>query len=384
MAAQKNSLHGLLDEGQSPWIDFITRDLLKSGGLERLIDQGIVGMTSNPTIFEKAIGAGTSDYDDDLRTMVRDGKTVDEIYDGLVLDDIRRAATILRPVYDRSNGLDGYVSIEVSPALAHESEKTLTEGRRLFSYLNLPNIMIKIPGTPEGLPAYRQAITEGINVNVTLLFALDDYRRVAEAYIEAFEERLAAGQKIDRVGSVASFFVSRVDTAVDKALDSLIAQATDEQKKEELRLLKGEAAIANAKVAYAAYQEIFSGPRWENLARHGARPQRPLWASTSMKNPAYRDVRYVEELIGPDTVDTMPPATINDFLDHGEVARTLDTGVDKAQRVLSALADAGINMEKVTADLQSDGLRLFTESFASLVKTITTKRTDMVSQTAKR
>ena len=380
MAAGKNALQQLLEQGQSPWLDFITRDILKNGHLQELIGQGIVGMTSNPTIFQKAIG-GSDLYDDELGQLARDDKSVGEMYDSLVLDDIRAAATILRPVYDSTAGRDGYVSIEVAPDLAYETDKTLDEARRLFHYLNLPNIMIKIPGTPEGIPAFQQAIAEGINVNVTLVFSLDNYRAVAEAYIAGLEQRAATGQPIDKLASVASFFVSRVDTAVDKRLDALIDAAPDEARKNELRALHGTAAIANAKLAYAAYEQIFSGPRWEALAAHGARSQRCLWASTSAKNPAYRDVIYAEQLIGPDTVDTMPPATIDALLDHGQVARTVDQNVDKARQDYHAIEAAGISMDEVTLQLQKDGVTLFADSYNELLDTIKAKREAMMAHT---
>jgi len=306
-----------------------------------LIDQGIVGMTSNPTIFQKAISEGEADDDADLCTMVRDGKSVADIYDGLVLDDIRHAADVLRPVYDRTDGRDGYVSIEEPPDMADDTARSRDEARRLFRYLDLPNVMIKIPGTSAGIPAIQHAISEGINVNVTLVFALDAYHQVAEAYIAGLEQRATMGQPLDRIASVASFFVSRVDTAVDKELDALIARTDDEGKKGEIAALRGTVAVANAKLAYAAYQEIFSGPRWEALARQGARTQRCLWASTSTKNPAYRDILYAEQLIGPATVDTMTPATIDAFLDHGQVARTVDRNVAGARRAFAAIERAG-------------------------------------------
>jgi len=380
MAAIMNTLQQLLDQGQSPWLDYITRDLIKSGKLQALIDQGIVGMTSNPTIFQKAISEGEADYDADLRTMVRDGKSVADIYDGLVLDDIRHAAGVLRPVYDRSDGRDGYVSIEEPPDMADDTARSRDEARRLFHYLDLPNVMIKIPGTPAGIPAVQHAISEGINVNVTLVFALDAYRQVAAAYIAGLEQRAAAGQSLDRIASVASFFVSRVDTAVDKKLDALIAETNDEGKKRELAALRGTAALANATLAYAAYAEIFSGPRWEALARQGARTQRCLWASTSTKNPAYRDILYAEQLIGPDTVDTMTPATIDAFLDHGQVARTVDRDVEDARRAFAAIERAGISLDAVTEQLQRDGVRQFADSFDDLTKTITAKREEMLAQ----
>jgi transaldolase len=379
MTSHKNTLQQLHDYGQSPWLDFISRELLKTGQLQELIEQGIVGLTSNPTIFDKAIGSGT-DYDDELAQLVRDSKSVSEIYDALVLDDIRNAAMTLRPVYDRTRGRDGYVSIEVAPNLAYETEKTFAEAHRLFTYLNLPNIMIKIPGTPEGIPAFQRAITEGINVNVTLVFSLDNYRKVAEAYIAGLEARAAAGKPIDHLASVASFFVSRVDTAVDKRLDQMITATDDEGRKQELDNLHGKAAIANAKLAYAAYQEIFAGPRWEALAQKGAHTQRCLWASTSTKNPAYRDILYAEELIGPDTVDTMPLQTIEAFLDHANVARTVDKDLDTWRGYFEAIERAGISMDEVTLQLQKDGVKSFADSFDNLISTISAKREQMMTR----
>jgi transaldolase len=376
--SHENRLKELFELGQSPWIDNITRDML-SGELARLIDTGIVGLTSNPTIFQKAI-AGSKLYDDELRGLVRENKSVSEIYDSLILDDIRNAAGILRPVFDSTGGRDGYVSIEVAPTLAYDTQKTLAEARRLFSYLNLPNIMIKIPGTKEGIPAFQQAISEGINVNVTLVFSIDNYRAVAEAYIAGLEERSRAGQPVDHLASVASFFVSRVDTAVDKKLDELIQTAADDENlRSKLEALHGKAAIANAKMAYEAYGQIFTGSRWEALAARGARTQRCLWASTSTKNPAYRDVMYVEDLIGPDTVDTMPPATIDAFLDHGKVERTLDRNVEEARAQLKALEQVGISMEEVTTQLQTTGVQLFAESFNALIETIASRREEMLA-----
>src|ERR687884_885000 len=305
MVTAKNTLQQLHDHGQSPWLDYITRDILTNGRLQELIALGILGLTSNPTIFQKAI-SGSDLYDDELRRLVREGKSVEEIYDALVLNDIRAAAALLRPIYDRTNGRDGLVSIEEPPSLAYDTQKSIAEARRLFHYLNLPNVMIKIPGTPAGISAFQQVISEGINVNVTLVFSLENYRQVAQAYIAGLEERAAAGRSIDRIASVGSFFVSRVTTAVDNKLEQLIAATDDEARKNELRALLGTGAIANAKLAYAAYKEIFSGPPWEALAQKGARTQRCLWASTSTKNPKYRDILYAEQLIGLDTVDTMP------------------------------------------------------------------------------
>jgi transaldolase len=373
----KTTLQELLEHGQSPWIDNITRGMILHGELQSLIDKGIVGLTSNPTIFQKAIGSGT-DYDEQLQSLVREGKEMDEIYDGLVLQDIRGAASILRQVYDRTNGSDGFVSIEVSPEVAHDTEKTIAEARQFFSYLNMPNIMIKVPGTQEGVPAFRQLISEGINVNVTLLFAVENYRAIAQAYIEGLEALDRAGKPLANVASVASFFVSRVDTAVDAELEQKAQD--DPAHATEYRALQGKAAIANAKIAYAdVYEQVFSGPRWEALTQKGAHKQRPLWASTSTKNPAYRDVLYVEELIGHNTVDTMPPATIDEFLDHGKVRDSLTEDVEGARETMRRLAAAGIDMDAVTAKLQDDGVASFAKSFNDLTATITAKRQEMLA-----
>jgi len=379
MTAHKTTLQQLRDAGQSPWLDNISRALLRDGTFQALLDQGIVGMTSNPSIFQKAIG-GSDAYDDELQRLVRAGKDAAAIYDDLVLDDIRAAAALLRPTYERTGGGDGYVSIEVAPALADDTAATLREARRLFSYLNLPNVMIKIPGTPAGIPAIRQAIADGINVNVTLLFAVATYRDVAEAYIGGLEERAAAGWSLTSIASVASFFVSRIDTAVDTQLDRAIDATADEGVRRDLADMKGTVAIANAKLAYAAYAETFSGPRWAALAARGARTQRPLWASTSMKTPGVRDVRYVEELVGPDTVDTMPDATIAAFLDHGVARRTLDADVAGARETLDRLTRAGVHLDEITERLQRDGVAQFAAAFDDLNRTIAAKRAEMLAQ----
>ncbi len=378
MTADKTTLQQLLDQGQSPWLDNISRGMLRDGTFQTLLDRGIVGMTSNPSIFQKAIG-GSDAYDDELRRLVHAGTSAADIYDDLVLDDIRAAAALLRPVYERTGGRDGYVSIEVAPALADDTERTLREARRLFSYLNLPNIMIKIPGTPAGIPAIRQAIADGINVNVTLLFAVENYRAVAAAYLAGLEERAAAGWSIGGIASVASFFVSRVDTAVDTRLDALSEGADDAERTAALDALKGTAAIANARIAYAAYAAIFAGPRWEALAAKGARTQRPLWASTSVKTRGVRDVRYVEELIGPDTVDTMPDATIAAVLDHAVVRRTLDADVAGARAALDRLTRVGVDLDEITERLQRDGVAQFAAAFDDLNRTIAAKRTGMLA-----
>jgi transaldolase len=373
-----NTLQQLLEHGQSPWIDNITRGMLTSGELQRLIDQGVVGLTSNPTIFQKAIASG-ADYDQALRALVREGKDLNAAYEGLVLADIADAARILRPVYDRSGGRDGFVSIEVSPDLAYDSKKTVLDGKRFFEYLAAPNIMIKVPGTAEGVPAFRDLTAAGVNVNVTLLFSLESYRAVADAYIEGLEALDQSGKPIGNVSSVASFFVSRVDTAVDALLEE--KARAEPATAQTCRGLMGKAAIANAKLAYSeVYKQAFAGPRWQALAAKGARRQRPLWASTSTKNPAYRDVVYVEELIGSDTVDTLPPATIQQFLDHGQVRNSLEENLDDAWRVMQELSDLGIHMNAVTQKLQEDGVKSFSKSFNELVATIEGRREEMAAQ----
>lgn len=356
------ALHDLYDLGQSIWYDNIRRKFIEDGTIQGLIDSGVVGVTSNPSIFEKAI-AGSSDYDAALQALVNSGtRSVNDLYEALALEDIGNTADLFRPVYDQTNGLDGYVSIEVSPNLANDTEQTIAEARRLFRTLNRPNIMIKVPGTAAGIPAIQTLIGDGINVNVTLLFAVENYRDVAGAYMRGLEALAADGGDLSKVASVASFFVSRVDTAVDKALQA--RGNTD---------LQGKSAIANAKVSYALYHELYSSDRWQALAAQGARPQRLLWASTSTKNPAYPDTLYVDTLIGPDTVNTVPPETLDAYLDHGVVAAPLGTDLAGAQAQLAALADLGINLDAVTDQLQIDGVAAFAKSFESLMNTIADK-----------
>lgn len=350
-----NRILELQQLGQSLWLDFISRDALRSGELASRIEGGVLGMTSNPAIFEKSMAAGAA-YDDDIKAQVKLGRATLEIYETLALADIAAAADLLRPVYDRTAGLDGYVSIEVSPRLAHDTAGTIQEAQRLWQALGRPNIMIKIPGTPEGVPAIRSAIAAGLNINVTLLFAIEAYEQAALAYIQGLEDRAAQGQDVSRIASVASFFVSRVDTLVDKKLKGHPEEAQ----------LRGKAAIANAKLAYALFQKLFSGPRWDALAAQGAQVQRPLWASTSTKDPSYPDTIYMDALIGPHTVNTAPPQTIDAFADHGKVAVTVTEGVDAAQADLQQLEAAGIRMSDVTAELLQDGVRLFAEAFNRL------------------
>jgi transaldolase/glucose-6-phosphate isomerase len=361
-------LHELGDLGQAIWLDYIRRSFITSGDLQALIDDGLRGITSNPTIFEKAI-AGSTDYDDALHRLVEEGRTVEEIYEALVLADIRRAADLLRLVHGQTGGADGYVSLEVNPNLAHDTDGTIAEARRLFAALDRPNVMIKVPATPAGIPAIGTLIGEGINVNVTLIFSLAQYEAVAEAYIAGLERLAETGGDLSKIASVASFFVSRVDTAVDRALVGAQHAAS----------LQGKIAIANSKLAYARFREIFSGERWERLAAQGARVQRPLWASTSTKNPLYPDTLYLDSLIGPDTVNTVPPATLNAFRDHGTVALTLEAGQDEARDQLDSLAELGIDLDAITQKLQDDGVAAFAHSFESLINTIAEKRKQLLA-----
>jgi transaldolase len=360
----ENRLQRLHDAGQSIWLDFIDRSILRNGDLQRRIrDDALTGMTSNPTIFEKALAEG-HDYDDQLGSAPA-GMTALELFELVETSDVRDACDLFMPVYEQTNGGDGYVSIEVSPASANDANATVAEAQRLWSMVGRPNVMIKVPGTAEGSVAVRQLIAAGLNVNITLLFAIDAHRRVIEAYFAGLEERLHAGKPIDRLASVASFFVSRVDTEIDKRLDALAASATG-QHRDRILDLRGKAAIANAQLAYKLFLEQFSSPRWTPLKSAGARLQRPLWASTSSKNPAYRDVMYVEQLIGPDTVNTMPPATIDAFRDHGEVARTVDAQLPVAERTIAELGAVGIDLRDVTDKLLRDGLASFQKSFETL------------------
>jgi transaldolase/glucose-6-phosphate isomerase len=369
-----NPLVELHSFGQSVWLDQIERALFKSGKLAKLIqDDGLRGMTSNPTIFEKAI-TGSGDYHEQIDRAARDGKTGNEIYEEVVLDDIAHAADLFRPLYDSTNGEDGFVSLEVSPLLAHNTDGTIREAKSLFSRVSRPNVMIKVPATDEGLPAIEELIASGLNINVTLIFSVHRYEEVAEAYIRGLERRAQAGQPIDRIGSVASFFVSRIDSAVDKQLDQLEKDATDDRKKQEIHALRGKAAIANAKLAYASFKRMFESPRFEALKRKGARVQRPLWASTSTKDPSYPDVMYVTELIGPHTVNTLPPATVDAWRDHGKPGGNLEKDLDKAPAVFNQLKAVGIDFKKITDKLTVDGVRSFSQSFVDLMRAIEQRR----------
>jgi transaldolase / glucose-6-phosphate isomerase len=366
-----NPLRALLGYGQSMWLDYIRRDLITSGSLKTMIEEdGLRGMTSNPAIFEKAI-AESSLYDDILKSLAsRNDLDTKARYEQIAIRDIQGAADLLRPVYESSKFRDGYVSLEVSPLLALKTQETIDEARRLWKAVNRENVMIKIPGTAEGLPAIRQAIGEGINVNVTLLFAQEVYEKVAEAHIAGLEDLAKRGGDLKKIGGVASFFISRIDSLVDSMINDKLKTATDAQQQALLQSLLGKVAIANGKLTYLRYQRIFSGPRWQALAAQGAQTQRVLWASTSTKNPAYRDVMYVEELIGPDTVNTMPPATIDAFRDHGRLRNSLTEDVAGAQNVMDNLARTGISIKEVTTKLTDDGVKLFADAFHKLLAAV--------------
>src|SRR2546421_577000 len=372
-AMAKNSLFELYQAGTSVWLDYIRRTLMTSGELQRMIeDDAVVGMTSNPTIFEKAIG-GSSDYDDALRRLVDGGKPDEEIMLGLIVEDIQMAADILQPVYQHTKHKDGYVSIEVLPRVANDTQGTIRMAHDLWDRVGRSNIFVKIPATNEGLPAIEQCIADGLNINITLMFSVKVYEDVARAYIRGLQRRLTQGKTVD-VASVASFFVSRVDTAVDKLLGQRIAAAKSDAERQRLQNLLGKAAVANAKMAYKAFQRIFNEPEFAELREHGARVQRCLWASTGTKNPHYSDVLYVEELIGPETVNTMPQQTMMAFKEHGEVRPSLTENVAGAEQVLRDLATIGIDMEKVTYDLQIDGVKLFADSIDKLLQEIANKK----------
>ena len=369
--ATKNPLRQLLDYGQSMWLDYIRRDLFTTGKLKQLIDEdGLRGMTSNPSIFEKAIGE-SSLYDDILKSLAgRKDLDTTAKFEQIAIRDIQDAADALRGVYEESKFRDGYVSLEVSPYLALKTQETIDEARRLWKAVKRDNVMIKVPGTAQGLPAIRQLIGEGLNINITLLFAQEVYEKVAEAYIAGLEEFAGRGGNLKKMASVASFFISRIDTLVDSKIEEKLKATTDTKQQALLKSLLGKVAIANGKLTYQRYQRIFSGPRWEALAAKGAQTQRVLWASTSTKNPNYRDVIYVEELIGPDTVNTMPPATIDAFRDHGKVRKSLTEDVAGAARVMDDLARGGISIKEVTDKLTQDGVKLFADAFDKLLAAV--------------
>jgi transaldolase/glucose-6-phosphate isomerase len=363
-----NPLKGLLAYGQSPWMDYIRRDLLTSGKLRKHIEEdGLRGMTSNPSIFEKAI-AESREYADILES--NEAKDLDpkRVYETIAIRDVQDACDIFKPVYEETNKRDGYVSLEVAPTLANDTRGTIDEARRLWKAVNRSNVMIKVPGTAEGVPAIRQLVEDGLNINITLLFAQSAYEEVAEAYFAALEARAAKGQDVSHIASVASFFVSRIDTLVDSAIDARLKTESDAGKRAQLAALQGKIAIANAKLTYRKYQELAASPRWKALASKGAQTQRLLWASTSTKNPKYRDVIYVEELIGADTVDTIPPATFDAFRDHGRLRPSLTENVDQAAQEMKQLGELGISMKEVTDKLVVDGVKLFAEAFTKLLQ----------------
>src|SRR5579862_2941821 len=364
-------LKELVKLGQSVWLDYIRRDLIETGELKRLMDEdGLRGMTSNPSIFEKAI-VESKYYQDSLRELDRrTDLDANGRYEVLAIRDIQDAADVFRPVYQNTKRRDGYVSLEVSPVLARDTQKTLTEARRLWKAVGRENIMIKVPGTAEGIPAFQQLISEGINVNVTLLFAQEVYEEVAKAYVAGVAQLAANGGDVSRIASVASFFISRIDTLVDSILEQRLKTAKGEREKSDLQSLMGKIAVANGKQTYQAYLRIFSTDRWKKLADKGAHTQRVLWASTSTKNPKYSDVMYVEDLIGPDTVNTMPPATLDADRDHGHPRQTLTEDVESADRVMEKLAKVGISIKEVTNKLTEDGVHLFAESFEKLLKAV--------------
>jgi transaldolase len=363
-------LHKLTELGQSIWLDYIWRSLIKSGDLAAYVQKGLRGMTSNPAIFEKAI-AETDEYDDQIQSLALEGKTAQEIYEALAIDDIRSAADILRPVFDESEGADGHISLEVNPHLAHDRKTTVNEALRLFESVDRPNVMIKVPATAEGLLAIQELITEGVNINVTLMFSMAQYDMVAEAYISALEKRTAKAYNLHRIASVASFFVSRIDVKVDQMLDEI---GTPEAK-----ALKGKIGIANAKMAYQHFKDTFRGKRWDFLADKGARLQRVLYGSTSTKNPDYSDVMYVDGLIGPNTVNTIPPKTLEAFMDHGTVAVTIDRDLDEARQQLDQLEKVGINLDDVTRELLDEGVEKFVKPYDKLIETIAQKQANLIT-----
>ena len=367
----KTSIEKLEDFGQSVWLDYIQRSMTRGGRLKDLIEQsGIRGVTSNPAIFEKAID-NSNDYDDDINQLVRQVKSAHEIYEILTVQDIKEAADVFRSLYERTQGQDGYVSLEVSPHIAHDTEMTIREARELWKKVSRPNIFIKIPATAEGLPAIRQCISEGINVNITLIFGLPTYMKVANAYIEGLELRLEQGRSIKRLASVASFFLSRIDVLVDKLLENMIEQGNNPDIAQSLH---GQVAISCAKVAYQMYKEIFSSDKFKRLAEESANPQRLLWASTSTKNPSYSDVKYVEPLIGPQTVNTMPTETLEAYRDHGEPASRLEENAAEADHLLARLSEVGINMDDIANQLEAEGIEKFVKPYDSLINKLNENR----------
>ncbi len=370
-----NPLVELHTQGQSPWYDNIDRSQLSAGEFQRLLkEDGILGVTANPTIFEKSISAGHA-YDEQMSQLISEGKNTNEIYEAVVIQDIRTVADLLRPVYDRTDGADGYVSLEVSPELANDTEGTISEAKRFWKMVERPNLMIKIPATPAGIPAIYEVLRSGINVNVTLIFSIESYRKVVDSYQRALEDLHSRGEDLSKIASVASFFVSRVDTLVDKRLADMAKATNDTAEQQKLKALEGKAAIANARLVYQDFRKLFSTSAFESLKQAGAHFQRPLWASTSTKNPAYRDTMYVEELIGPDTVDTMPLETVKNFHDHGVVKNnSIEDDVEGAKAALDSLEQLGIHYDQVTQQLLDEGVQKFADSFHQLFAGIDSKK----------
>ncbi len=377
----KNPLIGLKEIGQSVWLDNLSRNLIQSGELKRLIDEdGLSGVTSNPTIFQKAI-SGSADYDASLRRRIDQGvKDEKELFLGLAMDDVSDAADLLWPTYQSASGQDGFVSIEVSPDLAYETDATVSEARRLFSTIGKKNILVKVPGTKPGIPAIEELTSEGVNVNVTLLFSTERYEKIAEAYLKGLERRVSQGKPIHEIASVASFFVSRVDTLTDKLLETRLSSATSRGEKDRISGLFGKAAVANAKIAYKKYRSIFSGKRFLALKAKGGHLQRILWGSTGTKNAKYSDIKYVEELMGADSINTLPEATIKAFKDHGEAKITVDDGLKEAEKLFPELKSTGIDIREVTDQLEKEGVQLFSDSFFALLKEIAKKRDSFLSK----
>ncbi len=369
-----NSLLELINFGQSYWLDNLSRDIIKNGKLRQKVkEQGLRGVTSNPSIFNKAI-TNSSEYDEQIKTLSKDGKSVSEIYEHLVVKDVQDACDILQSVYEDSDGADGFVSLEVSPYLARHTKQTMVEARRLFQAVNRPNCLIKIPGTIEGIPAIEQMLYEGVNVNITLLFSIERYEAVAEAYIRALERRLNEGRDIEKIASVASFFVSRIDTLVDQLLGHRMIPGEDPSNFEIPSQLLGKIAVASGKIAYQSFKKIFNGKRWQKLLENNAHVQRLLWASTSTKNPEYKDVIYVEPFIGPNTVNTMPEDTISAFADHGKIIEnSVEANLDEAYRNLQLLEKVGIALTRVTQQLEDEGIQKFIDPFAALMKNLADK-----------
>ncbi len=363
-------LHTLAEVGQSVWLDYIQRSLITSGGLQAYVDKGLRGVTSNPSLFEKAI-AESNEYDEQIQKLALQGKSAEEIYEELTVEDARMAADVLRPVYNETDGNDGFFSLEVNPHLAHDRQGTVNEAIRLFARVDRPNVMIKVPATAEGVLAFQELIEEGININVTLMFSLTQYDQIAEAYLTAIENRAAKGYALKQIASVASIFVSRLDSKVDKMLDAFVTPKAES--------LKGTIGIANAKIVYQHYKEYFQGERWQGLAEKGARVQRVLYGSTGTKNPKYPDVMYVDNLIGPNTVNTVPPKTLEEFMDHGTVALTLESNLDEARARLNSLPELGINLSDVTDELLDEGVENFDKPYDKLIKTITEKKVALVA-----